>query len=408
MNDLISVIVPIYRVEAYLDQCIQSIRNQTYRNLEIILVDDGSDDQCPQICDRHAQEDGRIKVIHKKNGRSDSARKAGMLAATGKYVGYVDGDDWIKPEMYEKLLAYAQTYDVEVVESGVIDTGISGQKNRLPYLPEGYYKGKDFVEKVEPWILYAGVFFEHGISPYLCSKLFLREKVMKYQMMPGIVNEVQVDTMVSLPCIAETKSVYISHDCYYQYRIRTNSLKREYRKEEIKYLFEGYSEFFTRFEGSKLCSGEDNQINYYVMFWLLFRAPQAFDNPKDNRFLIPFGGIESGASIVLYGAGAAGIHLETYLRSINKYHLVCWTDQNYETLRETIDVVSPDEIVNQEYDYVIISILREDAVQGVKRKLIELGVPQEKIIWIKQEYIDDPELLLKKVYYNGKNLLEVR
>ena len=106
MDDLISVIVPIYRVEAYLEQCIQSIRNQTYKNLEIILVDDGSDDQCPQICDRYARVDERIKVVHKVNGGLDSARKAGIIAASGKYIGYVDGDDWIEPEMYEQLLMY--------------------------------------------------------------------------------------------------------------------------------------------------------------------------------------------------------------------------------------------------------------------------------------------------------------
>ena len=84
MTDLISIIVPIYRVEAYLEQCIWSIRNQTYKYLEIILVDDGSDDQCPQICDNHAQDDKRIKVIHKENGGADSARKAGMLEATDR------------------------------------------------------------------------------------------------------------------------------------------------------------------------------------------------------------------------------------------------------------------------------------------------------------------------------------
>ena len=113
MGELISVIVPIYRVEKYVEQCIQSICNQTYRNLEIILVDDGSDDECPQICDRYAQRDERIKVIHKENGGLDSARKVGILAATGKYIGYVDGDDWIEPEMYEKLLESIYKFDVE-------------------------------------------------------------------------------------------------------------------------------------------------------------------------------------------------------------------------------------------------------------------------------------------------------
>ena len=140
MDDLISVIVPIYHVEQYLEQCIQSIRNQTYKNLEIILVDDGSDDQCPQICDKHAREDKRIKVIHKKNAGQDSARKMGMSIASGNYIGYVDGDDWIEPVMYEKLLDYAHQYEVDVVESGAIEFWGKIEKNRTSYLPEGCYK----------------------------------------------------------------------------------------------------------------------------------------------------------------------------------------------------------------------------------------------------------------------------
>lgn len=100
---LISVIVPIYKVEDYLDQCVSSIVNQTYPNLEIILVDDGSPDHCPAICDVWAEKDARIKVIHKQNGGLSDARNAGMAVATGELMGFVDSDDWIAPDMYERL-----------------------------------------------------------------------------------------------------------------------------------------------------------------------------------------------------------------------------------------------------------------------------------------------------------------
>lgn len=93
--DLISVIVPVYKVEAYLDKCVQSIVEQTYRNLEIILVDDGSPDRCGELCDAWAARDGRIKVIHKENGGLSDARNAGMAVATGEYIAFVDSDDWI-------------------------------------------------------------------------------------------------------------------------------------------------------------------------------------------------------------------------------------------------------------------------------------------------------------------------
>lgn len=103
-KDLISIIIPIYKVEKFLDRCVESVVNQTYSNLEIILVDDGSPDNCPYMCDEWAEKDSRIKVIHKLNGGLSDARNEGLKSSTGKYVGFVDSDDWIAPEMYERLL----------------------------------------------------------------------------------------------------------------------------------------------------------------------------------------------------------------------------------------------------------------------------------------------------------------
>lgn len=103
-NVKISIIIPVYKVEKYLDKCVESVVGQTYKNLEIILVDDGSPDNCPVMCDEWAQKDSRIKVIHKQNGGLSSARNVGLDACTGDYIGFVDSDDWIEPDMYEYLL----------------------------------------------------------------------------------------------------------------------------------------------------------------------------------------------------------------------------------------------------------------------------------------------------------------
>ena len=101
---LISVIVPVYKVEPYLDRCVQSIVNQTYENLEIILVDDGSPDHCPAMCDAWAAQDGRVQVIHKENGGVSMARNAGISIARGVFFAFVDSDDWIAPNMIRSLL----------------------------------------------------------------------------------------------------------------------------------------------------------------------------------------------------------------------------------------------------------------------------------------------------------------
>lgn len=108
---LISIVVPIYKVEAYLDACIESLVSQTYHNLEIILVDDGSPDSCGQICDQWAKKDARICVIHKENGGLSDARNAGIKAAKGDYIGFVDSDDVVHPDMYRALLTLMECTD---------------------------------------------------------------------------------------------------------------------------------------------------------------------------------------------------------------------------------------------------------------------------------------------------------
>lgn len=113
----ISVIVPIYNVEQYLNRCIDSVLNQTYADLEVILVDDGSPDNCPAICDDYAGLDARVKVIHKKNGGLSSARNAGLEIAQGDYIAFVDSDDWIDLGMYEALINLAEEYNADIVQS---------------------------------------------------------------------------------------------------------------------------------------------------------------------------------------------------------------------------------------------------------------------------------------------------
>lgn len=114
MNELISVIVPIYKVENYLEKCVNSIINQTYKNLEIILVDDGSPDNCPKICDDLSKKDKRIKVIHKKNGGLSDARNAGIEVAKGKYLSFIDSDDYIDSDMLEYLLTELKNNNADV------------------------------------------------------------------------------------------------------------------------------------------------------------------------------------------------------------------------------------------------------------------------------------------------------
>lgn len=119
MKPIISIIVPVYNVESFLPKCLDSIISQTFQDIELILVDDGSPDKSPQICDYYKSKDERIRVIHKNNGGLSSARNAGLAISRGEYIGFVDSDDWIEPTMYEEMYRFMITNDCDMVECGI-------------------------------------------------------------------------------------------------------------------------------------------------------------------------------------------------------------------------------------------------------------------------------------------------
>lgn len=163
---LISVIVPIYRIDRYVGLCIESLINQTYKNLEIILVDDGSPDRCPEICNLYAKKDSRIKVIHKENGGLVSARKAGIIAATGKYVGYVDGDDWVGVGFYESLHNHIAATDADIACAGFRRDLFTSTSSFTDNLQSGLYEGER-LDALRMKMLSNGDFYRLGVSTYV-------------------------------------------------------------------------------------------------------------------------------------------------------------------------------------------------------------------------------------------------
>lgn len=142
---IVSVIVPIYNAEQYIDKCLNSLVSQIYKELEIILVDDGSSDGGAELCDKWAKQDGRIRVYHKPNEGLVSARKKGVTEAKGKYVAHVDVDDWIEPEMYEHMVQWAVENNADVVTSGIF----RDYKTHSVVEHEGFERGTYSDERLE-------------------------------------------------------------------------------------------------------------------------------------------------------------------------------------------------------------------------------------------------------------------
>lgn len=210
MNDLISVIVPIYAVEEFLDQCIESIVSQTHKNLEIILVDDGSPDRCGQMCDAWAEKDRRIKVIHKENGGLSDARNAGLAEATGDYIAFVDSDDWIESNMYETMLCALTENDADFCACGIMDS----------------YSDKEVVHPVRSCVgtseVFLSMIYHDTVFPVAAwNKLYRSEMLTGFKFPKGKICEDAFTTYLLVD--RADRIVQIKEPCYH-YRIRPRSI----------------------------------------------------------------------------------------------------------------------------------------------------------------------------------------
>lgn len=156
----VSVVIPVYKVEAWLGRCVDSVLSQTLQDLQIILVDDGSPDGCPGICDAYAAKDARVRVIHKENGGLASARNAGMAVAEGKWLFFLDSDDWLEPDGLESLVSVGEEYKVDFVRYRAIRSGWPGMEPHAPCMVEpirelrhGYYDRKQILQEVYPRLI---------------------------------------------------------------------------------------------------------------------------------------------------------------------------------------------------------------------------------------------------------------
>lgn len=270
LSPILSVIVPAYNVENYIEQCILSICNQSYNDFEIILVDDGSTDSTGNICDIYAEKDPRIRVVHKLNGGLVSARKTGLSVAQGEYVVYVDGDDWIAKEMFEELLNCARNEKVDVVISDFVSV-LGDQETLLTQNMEyGFYDKLKLTQDVYPYMLCGKEYFSFGFQPSLCSKLFKRSLISKYQ--NEVDNRIRLgeDAACVYPLLLEAESIFYLKEKYvYYYRMRETSISHtivhSYYTDEIILLLNHLKKQFDRWNKEY---GLNRELNLYGCYML--------------------------------------------------------------------------------------------------------------------------------------------
>lgn len=207
-NELISVIVPIYNVEKYIHRCVDSIIHQTYKNLEIILVDDGSLDRCGEICDEYGKKDARIVVIHKKNGGLSDARNAGLDVMHGSYVAFVDSDDWIELEMYQKLYENMKYFDSDMAFGGVKEVVFNQNEDEKFVKISNYGK----IPFVEDNIASMKRYFHSSWAAW--GKLY---KASLYEKIRFPVGEINEDEAIVIHLLGRCKKISYTNEVFYHY-----------------------------------------------------------------------------------------------------------------------------------------------------------------------------------------------
>lgn len=382
-KNLISIIVPIYNTAEYITRCLDSICNQTYENIEIILVDDGSIDNSGQICDEYASKDSRIVVIHKNNGGLPSARRAGLKRASAEIVGFVDSDDYIELDMVSVL------YDAMIQNGADISVGrqflCKGNTNHIETersIVEGVLGNK----AISHHLIYSDDYTKRGLSPNFWDKLYKKELISKHQFNLDLKTKYAEDDVCVFGALLDASCVVVVNKPIYHYCRRDDSMTSkadELYFEKITLFYKQMKKVFEKHIDSKLLL---EKLNRYMIEFILRGVNTAFGFDFGNIipfFIPPYRTLKSRSvnKLVLYGAGDVG---KDYYYGLKRsgYEIVAWADKRGKELAEMgLNTVAPEAIQAAEYDVVLIAADSSDLMNQMENMLInEIGVDPSKII----------------------------
>ncbi len=370
----ISVIIAVYNVETYLRRCLDSIVNQNYNNLEIIIVDDGSTDNSGKICDEYALTDKRIQVIHKMNGGLVSARKAGINCATGEYSICVDADDWIEIDAYKNVAEKLQKFHPDMLVFGYKkDFGAIIEECGLEF-EEGFYTKEKLWKNFNDSIRKKSFYYQ-PIDMSQWDKVIKTEILKLYQTQCPDNLKKNTDSAVNLPVFFNIDNIYCDEKCYYHYCVRKNSVSWNSSKMDFQHFITLSRHLILAYKESK----NKKMINKEILMYNLF-ATLILDVPEkmicDNKCLY-YPKLNINDKLVIYGKGVFATRFICCIQEKRYYSVVANLDKT--------DVKEIKEIDQMQYDYVVIAILNPRIVEDTIKNLLELGIMRKKIIYVKKE-----------------------
>lgn len=377
----ISVIVPIYNTEKYLVKCIESICNQTFRDIQIILVDDGSTDSSGSICDTYADLDERIMVIHNCNQGVIQSRKVGLAVAKGEFIVFIDSDDYMDESAIQHMYESMQDSSSDIVVCGyIMDKDNSSQMIKNNMKPGVY--DKSILESMYSKLIFDDSYMQPSIIQSMCGKLFKKNLLLETS--EGIDERITLgeDASFVFPYLLACETICILDQCYYHYQIRNGSMCS---KKDL-FVFERI-EAFQRYLTNKL-SGHpaeymlELQVKKYIVhllemairnnYGICYSKQYVFDSNLMNTI--------KGKNIIVYGAGEVG---KDYVEVLLAQGITPrWVDKNKNGEKYLDVIIESIDIINEDTDVIVVAVLRQALYESIKNELTKY-VDKEKVIWAK-------------------------
>ncbi|WP_044913070.1 glycosyltransferase family 2 protein [Butyrivibrio sp. WCE2006] len=392
MESLISVIVPVFNTEKYLDRCVESIRDQTYKNIEIILVDDGSTDLSGKMCDDYEREEKNIIAIHQKNKGANYARKNGVQKAKGEYICFVDSDDYVERDYVSNLIEKIE--EADVCTSGcnwVLTNGM--ELKEQDFFAPGNYEEEEAIRFVHSHMIYNYANPRdnyRGMLTYMVGKLF--KKDLASLVFKEIDNNIQFgeDVVFVFSYLVRCKRITITDKAFYNYCHRYDSATHKKMDRFLDSLERIYNCLSFQFAGNPL----EQELMLQLESYIYFRLKMAPHYLKFNKLIsrpvyeFPFWGKFIGKRVILYGAGRVGIDYYQEIMKKNEFSIVAWIDKNYkDIIFPSIPPISGmDTIKSTSYDIIVLSVGNR-LHKNIEDELVSFGVPRNVIFWLPPKVI---------------------
>jgi len=378
----VSVIVPVYNNEKYVSECIESIINQSYGELEVILVDDGSVDNSGLLCDEYAIRDTRINVIHQKNKGVASARNRGIQSASGKYILFVDSDDYIEPNLIE--MAVSSIKDADILSFGVYwEKSKECVELRNDKFCSGLLEGDSYIELLSTMIWDFNTSEIQRLTPYLCNKVFRRDRLVAASRCLDTRIFYGEDSTLLYLYLLEARSIYIMPEVLYHYRYVANSAVRKQRPDMLSNIGHIYENLFPFFSDSPYKDTLVPQLQKYISLRTCYAIDEQMGFDKRVKVLEfitdPAKFVEK--KTIVYGCGKAGRDLVDFMMRYQETP-VLWVDRDYLSYQSNgYNVKSPEEISSVDFECILVAVERQSVFEAIKKSLMKQGIMSDFIKW---------------------------